>query len=64
MTDETPAGRPGYWWEAAFYWSLLIIGGLELTFHSRLPRWITLGGIPVMLIYAIVGFVLIRRRRS
>ena len=64
MTKRESDARKGGRWETAFYLSLLIIGGLELTFHSSLPRWITVGGIPVMLVYVIVGFILIRRRRS
>jgi hypothetical protein len=64
MTESDSGARKGDRWETAFYLSLLILGGLELAFHSSLPRWITLGGIPVMLVYVIVGFILIRRRRS
>lgn len=65
MPGDDPDGRStrrSGRWETAFYLSLLIAGGLEITFHSVIPRWISWGGIPIILIYMIVGFVWISRR--
>jgi hypothetical protein len=48
--------------DTIFSIALLVISGLELTFHSAIPRWVSLGGMPVVLV-AIVVYALLRWRR-